>query len=290
MTKKEKIQASKSGLVIATVLAMLMVFVGPAYAQSQSLTVTTDRPSYAIGDTIIITVSIDTTGQDSTMPLVIQVIDPENTVVSTKVLETNENRKYTAELPTAGFESSGTYVIHVTSADNDQESTFEFKGQDSGPPKESLVVTFSNGTSLSIDAKLTEGIVTKITPVEESATLVFSVTTGTGDDTLQVVLPREIIDSKYEPGEMDLEGQVTEEESSFLVLVDGDYASYNETSITPTDRTLKILIPAGTEEVMIGGSSMIPEFPAPAIAVVSALLAVVIVGKTRFFKNTGMIR
>lgn len=271
MTNKVKIQASKSGLVIGTVLVMLMVFVGPAYAQSQPSTVTTDKPSYAIGDTIIITVSIYTTGQDSTMPLVIQVIDPENTVVSTKVLEANEDGKYTAELPTTGFEISGTYVIHVTSADNDQESTFEFKGQDSEPPKENLVVTFSDGTSLSIDAKMTDGIVTRITPVEESATLVFSVTTGTGEDMLEVVLPREVIDSKYEPSEMDVEGQVTEEESNFLVLVDGDYANYNETSSTPTDRSLKILIPAGTEEVMIGGSLMIPEFPYPMIAALIGL-------------------
>ena len=272
MNNKLKIQTSKSGLIIATVLVMLTAFGGPGYAQSQPLTVTTDRPNYAIGATIIITVSTGTTGQDSTMPLVIQVIDPENTVVSTKVLESSENgRTFTAELPTTGFEISGTYVIHVTSSDDDQESTFEFKGQDSQPPKENLVVTFSDGKSLSIDAKMNQGTITRITPVEKYATLVFSVTTGTGNDTLEVVLPREVIDSKYEPSEMDVEGQVAIEESSFLVLVDGEYANYNETSTTPTDRTLKILIPAGTEEVMIGGSSMIPEFPFPMIAALIGL-------------------
>jgi hypothetical protein len=51
------------------------------------------------------------------------------------------------------------------------------------------------------------------------------------------------------------------EDDGFLVLADAEYVDYNETASTTADRTLVVQIPAGTREVMIGGSSMMPEFP-----------------------------
>jgi hypothetical protein len=97
---------------------------------------------------------------------------------------------------------------------------------------------------------------------------VFSTATGSEDGELVLVLPRELIDSKFEP---DQEGLV--EDDSFLVLADAEYVDYNETASTTADRTLVVQIPAGTREVMISGSSMMPEFP----VLIGLILAIALV-------------
>jgi hypothetical protein len=242
-----------SGFVVATLIAFAGFAVN-SFSQSAGFSVDTDKATYSAGERVVITGTIPPAEQPS--PLIIQVFDPGNTAIFTVVPRPDMDGKFSVELDTSDWQVSGTYLIQVTYTDLDEELDFEFVGLDSQPPKENLVVTFSDGSSQSIDAEMTNGIITRIVAVEESATLVFSTATGSEDGELVLVLPRELIDSKFEPDE---EGLV--EDDGFLVLADAEYVDYNETASTTADRTLVVQIPAGTREVMIGGSSMMPEFP-----------------------------
>lgn len=261
------------------IMITLSAFHGVAFSQSQSLTVATDKTRYSAGETVVIKGTIPSSEQPS--PLIIQVFDPANTAIFTNVPTPKADGEYLVEIETSDWHVSGTCLIRVTYADEDNEATFEFIGLDSQTPTENLLVTFSDGSSQIVDARMTKGVITKITAVEESATLVFSLATGSEDGKLTVTLPREMIDSKYEPDETGIE-----EENSFLVLVDGDYTDYNETGSTAADRTLVVPIPAGTQEIMIGGSSMVPEFPLVALGTVAAVVGIVsILGRTKLFKR-----
>jgi hypothetical protein len=273
LANNSKYSARNCGLVLAILIMTAVSSAGFAFSQSQQLTITTDKTSYSAGDAIMITGTIPVDGGPG--PLVIQIFDPENTAILTNVPEPDSDGKYVVELAIVDWEISGTYVVHATYAESDQEATFEFTGLDSQSPKENLVVTFSDGTSRNIDAKATNAVITQIMAVEESYTLVFSLEAGAEDGEFTVVLPREMIDSKFEPEEAG-----AAEDNNFLVLVDGDYADYNETGSTATDRTLKISLPARTEEVMIGGSSLVPEFP-QTVAVIASMIGTVI-AVTRF--------
>jgi hypothetical protein len=260
---------------IGAIMALTgLCFSGLAYSQSQQLTIATERGSYIEGDVIVVSGTIP--NEQEVTPAVVQIINPENETLSTFVPAPDSSGEYSFEVATVSWEISGTYVVRITHADEDREATFEFVGLDTQPPTENLLVTFSGGTSQSIDATLTNGVITGIMAVEETATLIFSLETASEDGEFTVSLPRSVIDSRDEPDESGVE-----EENSFLVLVDGDYMNYNETASTETTRTLVVPIPAGTEEILIGGSSMMPEFPLAVIGAAAALAGMLAVTRVK---------
>jgi len=62
------------------------------------------------------------------------------------------------------------------------------------------------------------------------------------------------------------------------VLINGKETNFEEISTTSTERTLVIPVPAGAKEVVIIGTSVIPEFPVnlmaiTAIGLIGALIA-----------------
>ena len=64
------------------------------------------------------------------------------------------------------------------------------------------------------------------------------------------------------------------------MLVDGDEGDHTEKDVTSTSRTLVIPVPAGTEEVEIIGTQVIPEFGVIAVIVLAlALSAIVVAGR-----------
>jgi hypothetical protein len=247
---------------IMTLLALSLT--GVAHSQSQELSIATESGSYAAGDTIVVSGSIPT--EQEVTHAVVQIISPDNEALSTFVPAPDSLGEYTFEVATDGWQISGTYVVRISHGDEDRETTFAFVGLNSQPPAENLSSAFSDGTSQNVDATLTNGVITRVTAVEEAATLIFSLSTTSADGEFRVVLPRALIDSREEPDE-----DGVEDENNFLVLVDGDYIDYNEIASTDAERTLVIPVVAGTEEVLIGGSSMVPEFPLVVIGAAAAL-------------------
>lgn len=239
-------------------------FSGVTHSQSLQLSIATESSNYTVGDTIIIMGAIP--NEEEITPAVVQIINPENETLATFVPTPDNSGGYSIAVSTVGWQSSGIYVVRIMHGDEDREVTFEFIGLDAESPAENLLVSFSDGSSRSVDATMTNGVITSITAVEETATLIFSIATTTENGEFTVVLPIALIDSRDEPDEAGVE-----EENNFLVLVDSEYVDYDETANTETDRTLVIPIPAGTEEILISGSSMVPEFPLVIVGAAAAL-------------------
>jgi len=115
------------------------------------------------------------------------------------------------------------------------------------------------GNSFDVEYTATGMTVSGIEADSESISLILTVDVTDSPATLDITFDRSFFDSTFEGVDDD-----------FLVLVDGDFANFIETSTTSQSRTLSIELPAGTEEVEIigyvfGDSASIPveETPEP---------------------------
>ena len=89
------------------------------------------------------------------------------------------------------------------------------------------------------------------------------------DGQLTIKLPRTIIDAVLENGEDDV----------FFVLIDGTETEFEEIGGT-SDRTVTVSFPKGTQEIMIFGTAVIPEFNEMVFMVLgSSVLLIVILSK-----------
>ena len=107
-----------------------------------------------------------------------------------------------------------------------------------------------------INYKITGGSIKSIYPDLDSNSLIIEIE-ATDDGMLTISLPKAVIDS-------DVEGRFN---GDFFVLVDNEEREYDETETTDTYRTLSIEFFAGSEEIEIFGTRVIPEFGVLAIMV-----------------------
>jgi plastocyanin len=126
----------------------------------------------------------------------------------------------------------------------------------------STVTATHDGHSYDVPVSVSNGSVKEITIDADFTSAVLALETTSSEGELKVTLPREMIDSKTDAGD-----------DEFIVLVDGDEATYEETMTTDTARELTIPVPGGAEEVEIIGTQVIPEFPLAVIAVMGAVVA-----------------
>ncbi|MFQ5969438.1 MAG: hypothetical protein ACE5J2_02965 [Nitrososphaerales archaeon] len=114
-----------------------------------------------------------------------------------------------------------------------------------------LMTSLSNGSVKSADVD------------RDFASIILAIeTSATEDGELMIVLPRELIDSKFNGDDDD-----------FIILVNGEETDYQEHSASTTERALTIPIFVGAEEVEILGTQVIPEFPGAIMAVIGVTVA-----------------
>lgn len=102
------------------------------------------------------------------------------------------------------------------------------------------------GKVFNVKASLSNGKLNKIEADPEFTSILISITTSAADEgELKITLPRSLIDAK-----------IGSEDDQFMVLIDGEEAKYDETDVTSSERTLKIPIPAGAEEIEITGTKV----------------------------------
>lgn len=136
---------------------------------------------------------------------------------------------------------------------------------------DAITVKYQDKT-FDVNAKLTNGDVKSIKVDPDFKSIILAVeTTGTQTGELTITLPRGLIDAK--------KGTADDE---FIIVVGADEVNYKETNTTDNERELKISIPAGTKEVEIVGTQIIPEFPISVIGAMAAIIgAVVLLGRMK---------
>ena len=267
----------KAHFTVFALSAILIASIGmsPAFGQIDiPIVVTTDKAAYGQGDTIL--VSGEVRDLLSGVPISLQVIAANGNLVTIQQLDVGSDKKFSSELTTGGplWKSEGTYTIKVLygSQSRTAEVTFDFGGSPTTGPSTPSTPSGPSievpGSGFSVSYSITGGSILSIEADVDANSLIITIS-ATDDGELKITLPRGIIDSKI----LD-----SAEDDEFFVLVDGEEVPDFEEIATPTDRTLTIQFQAGSEEIEIIGTMVVPEFGTIAALILAvAIISIVVV-------------
>ena len=299
----------KTQLMIFALFGILITSVGisPAFGENDSIIVTTDKSSYSEGEIIVISGQITYLALGNQLSLIIQ--SPNGNIAEIAQIEVGSDKQFNAEINPNGvyWKIPGTYTILITQDKNNQATmSFEFNGVASVDEntvttsiteeaiteeviteeaiteeaitedmiiQDSIItettITVQNSTDL-ISYEITNGKLINVLPDMDAVSLLVYIE-AIDDGSITLTIPRSILDATINGGD-----------DEFFVLVDGEEVDFEEIK-TSTDRTLTIEFFAGSEQIEIIGTFVVPEFGtiAAMILAVAIISIVAISAKSR---------
>jgi len=242
------------------------------------LVISTDNDSYSAGDAIKISGVLQ---QNITQgyQVALMVISPIGNVVSIAQISPDSNNEFTSTIQSGDgglWKESGTYTIEAKYNNMEADATFDF---DSGIIKETPSITTGasveeeditvivDGEIFSVKYSIENGTVAAAYIDIETKSLII-VIDSLDDGVVTLTLPNSLIMS---------------DEYGYFILLDGEEANNYDESTTSSSTTLIIPFGAGTEQIEIIGSWVVPEFGAIAglVLAVAIISIIVLSAKTR---------
>ncbi len=268
-------------------LILLPFFVGESFAQQeQGLTITTEKMSYAAGESIQIEGIAESKIGDFTVT--IRIFNPMNNLITIDELDVNDDGSVNGVIATSVgglWQRDGTYTIIANYYGSVPATTqFEYGGMTSAGVKENIPefsVSDEDNANLQsmifddyeLDYDLTGAKIIRITPDYEMKSLIIEIETYS-DGELRITLPKDVIDT---------------DEEGFFILVDG-IETHHEAESTLENWSFVIPFSYGSEEIEIIGTYVIPEFGTiAALVLVIAITTIVIISaknKQIFYQRT----
>jgi predicted secreted protein with PEFG-CTERM motif len=266
---------------IFALFGILITSVGTttAFGQNESIILNIDKTSYLDGETISISGEIKNIALGNQLSIVIQA--PNGNLVALDQMEVGSDKQFSTEIKLGGklMKQEGTYTIKITQDKNNQVTTsFEFGGvvnlalnelEEDVVIEDPIIIdsivtattmTVQDSTDL-ISYEITNGKIINIMTDMDAKSLLIDIEAW-DDGSITLTIPRSVLDAKINDGDDD----------EFFVLVDGEEVDFEEIT-TSTDRTLTIEFLAGTEQIEIIGTFVIPEFG----TIAAMILAVAII-------------
>jgi len=263
-------------ILVITSLILLPFFVSEGFAQeNQSLTITTEKESYAAGEPILIAGFAESKLSD--FKVTVRVFNPINNLITIDELEVNNDGSFSGQIATSIgglWERDGTYTIIANYYSSEEIIIqFEYGGMISAGigeskdvvPESEVIENEDNLQSVSLedyelDYQLTGAKIIRITPDFEMKSLIIEIETY-GDGDLRITLPKDVIDT---------------DEEGFFVLVDGVETVHEATS-NMENWSFVIPFSHGSEEIEVIGTYVIPEFGTVAIMILIAAIGTIII-------------
>jgi len=288
---------------IFALFGILITSVGISQASAENgvIEVSTDKLNYSDGETMLIFGEITNMVSGDQLSILIQ--SPNGNLVALDQLTVGEDDQFSTEIKLGGklMNLEGIYTIKVQYRDHSTTTSFNFSGVTNPPVNEldeviveesvieddgiedlfiedSIIVdsvvtatsvTVQDSTDL-ISYEITNAKLLNVIPdLDAVSLLIYIETTDAGSITLTI--PRSVLDASINDGD-----------DEFFVLVDGEEVDFEEIT-TSVDRTLTIDFLAGTEQIEIIGTFVIPEFGtiAAMILAVAIISIVTISAKSR---------
>ena len=274
------LKSKEISVLIISSLILLPFFASDVFAQdTQSLTITTEKETYAAGEPIQITGFAESKLSD--FKVTVRVFNPVNNLITIDELDVNDNGSFNTVIPTSIgglWQKDGTYTIIANYYGSEPATTqFEYGGMVYADVKETppeFSVSEQDNTDLQtinfdeyeLDYELTGAKIIRITPDYENKSLIIEIETYS-DGELRITLPKDVIDT---------------DEEGFFILVDGDETNHEATS-TLENWSFVIPFSYGSEEIEIIGTFVIPEFGtiAALVLVISITTIVLISAKNK---------
>lgn len=262
-------------------LAILAVslYVSPNLASSQSDTfsVFVNKPTYVVGETVIISGSVPIVVQNGYVA--IQVFNPRMTPYAIDQVIPAADETYSTVIKMGGkLGIPGLYTVKVTYFGNSVVASFELLSASEVESSIQNIKVEVEDQVFDVLASLTNGRVMNIDLEPDFLSLTASMQTSVAQNgTLQITLPRDLIDAREGSGS-------TGGDKSFMVLVGGKESRFDEINSTATARTLAIPVLAGTQTVEIIGTTVIPEFDIISVLVLGIAMAATIALRHKLHK------
>ena len=281
----------KTQLMIFVLFGILITSVGstPVFGENESIIVTTDKSSYLEGETISISGEIKNIALGNQLSIVIQA--PNGNIVALDQITVGSDKQFSTEIKLGGklMKQEGTYTIKVQYGEQSITTSFEFGGvidmpenaleetivedtvedtvEDIVMEDPAIVDSIITATTLTIQDstdlilyEITNGKITNVIPDLDAVSLLIDIE-AIDDGSITLTIPRSVLDAT-----------INDNDDEFFVLVDGEEVDFEEIT-TSTDRTLTIEFLAGSEQIEIIGTFVIPEFG----TIAAMILAVAII-------------
>ena len=256
-----------------------------AFGQNESIILNIDKTSYLEGETISISGAIKNMIASNQISLIIQ--SPNGNLVALDQMTVGSDKQFSTEIKLGGklMKQEGTYTIKVQYGEQSITTSFEFGGVIDMPENaleetivedtvEDIVIedpaivdSIVTATTLTIQDstdlilyEITNGKITNVIPDLDAVSLLIDIE-AIDDGSITLTIPRSVLDST-----------INDNDDEFFVLVDGEEVDFEEIT-TSTDRTLTIEFFAGSEQIEIIGTFVIPEFG----TIAAMILAVAII-------------
>jgi len=245
--------------------------------ESQSLTITTLKESYAAGEPIEITGLVETKVGDEIVTL--RIFNPMNTLITIKQINVNDDGTFSGLIPTSiggQWAKDGTYTIIANYFGSTPATTqFEYGGMVSAgvkstTPEAPISKEISDDSqSLTLEDyelgyELTGAKIIRITPDFEMKSLIIEIETYS-DGELRITFPKDVIHT---------------DEEGFFVLVDGEETNH-EATFDNDNWSFVIPFSNGSQEIEIIGTYVIPEFGTIALLILVIGISTILVISTK---------
>jgi len=263
---------------IFTIFGILITSIGTTtvFGENESIILNTDKSSYTDGEIISISGEIKNMIAGTQLSLIIQA--PNGNLVALDQITVGTDKQFSTEIKLGGklMKTEGIYTIKVQYGDESITTTFEFGGvvsivsneiKESGVDEPVIVDSIVTATTITVQEsidlvgyEITNGKLINVIPDTDAKSLLIDIE-ALDDGSITLTIPRSVLDAT-----------INDEDDEFFVLVDGEEVDFDEIT-TSTDRTLTIEFLAGSEQIEIIGTFVIPEFG----TIAAMILAVAII-------------
>lgn len=233
------------------------------------IVVETDKDTYERGDTMVI--SGEVRKVVNTIPLTIQIIDPNQNVVHVDQILVAQDGRFSLTVPVEGplWKTPGNYTLMVQYGFKHILGTVQFQFEEFEMPTIGAfnVKDKPSGQNFDLNYTITGGIVKSMYLEPQDLALIVELDTK-NQGMIHLQIPRLLLDAK----------KSSNVDESFIVLVnDEEISSAREGTYDSNYRVIDIPIANGDSKIEIIGTTVIPEFPIAIIVLIIAIFSMILV-------------
>jgi len=257
--------------IISGFLILSIIFTLPAFAESL-ISVETDANSYKEGETIVISGKVSTIIVGT--PVTIQIFNQGN-LVDIAQITVAEDGSYSHTVIAEGplWSKAGEYTIRASFGEgNLAETQFNFSPKTNVSATSTFEVDAGNQGTFDVQYSI-EGGTVKNMLIDKDIFALIVVIESTDDGSISLEIPREALDAKKQD----------KTDDTFIIIIDGVEAPYQETVTDSNSRVITINFEQGDSDIEVIGTTIIPEFGTIAVMILAiGIITTIFVTKNRF--------
>lgn len=224
-----------------------MISVNQVFADS-SISVNTNSKSYQEGDTIVISGTVSNTSYEK---VTIQIFNQGNLVDIAQVIVAKDGSySHTIISERPYWAKAGEYTITASFGEGDiAETTFNFSLKSGVSTSNIFEVDAGNQGTFDVGYSISGGVVKNMLVDKDGLSLI-AIIESTTSGSISLDIPRESFDAKKQD----------QTDDTFIIIIDGIEAPYQETKTNSDSRTITINFEQGDSDIRIIGTFVIGEF------------------------------